>query len=229
MSEREQESRVFDISGLEVRQEDDGPPTIVGYAAVFNVRSRNLGGFVEEIMPGAFRATLGSNPDVRASIEHERGMATIGRIRNGTLSLVEDNRGLRVRILPPDTQAGRDAMTLVRGGFIDQMSFMFRTRKDEWKKTEDGTPLRRLHEVDLDNGDVTLTVMPAYPQTSAEARAMAAELGSAEDDDAAEEAEGGQAADETEEERDLQGQLEYRHRLLDIVAVELNLDGGSEQ
>lgn len=208
----ERESRIFAVDGLEVREEGDGPPVIVGYAAVFNQRSENLGGFVEEIVPGAFANTLRSNPDVRATIEHRGGVTIIGRIRNGTLALAEDAHGLRVRIQPPDTQAGRDALTLVRGGYMDQMSFMFSTRRDEWKKTDDGTPLRRLLEVDLHNGDVSLVTYPAYPQTSAEARDMAETMTTPDD------AEGGQSGEAAQ--RDLQEQLELRRRQVEIAEIE---------
>lgn len=212
----EQESRLFAVDGLEVREEGDGPPVIVGYAAVFNQRSENLGGFVEEIVPGAFANTLRSNPDVRATIDHKGGVTTIGRVRNGTLQLQEDQHGLRVRIVPPDTQAGRDALTLVRGGYMDQMSFMFHTRRDEWKKTDDGTPLRRLHEVDLHNGDVSLVTYPAYPQTSAEARDMAMAMVTTDD------AEGGQSG-EAEEEQASQARLDILQRQLEIAEVENDL------
>lgn len=182
--ENQQEVRTFNISSLEVREVEDGPPVIVGYAAVFNQRSLDLGGFVEEILPGAFRRTLQSNPDVRATVEHEGGLTVIGRTRNGTLSLAEDDHGLRVRITPPATQTGQDTLTLVRGGYMDQMSFMFRIfpNGDEWKKTADGLPLRRLKDVDLNDGDVALVTYPAYPQTSAEARAKAKTISEANDD-----------------------------------------------
>lgn len=192
------ESRIFPIEELEIRQEDGAPAQIVGYAAVFNHRSENLGGFVEVIEPGAFRDTLRSNPDVRATVDHEGGMTTIGRVRNGTLSLAEDGHGLRVRITPPDTQAGRDSITLVRGKYLDQMSFKFRTKLDAWGKTENGTPLRTLREVDMHNGDVSLVTYPAYPQTSAEARDMAILL--TKGDSKPEGAEGGQDGEETREE-----------------------------
>jgi uncharacterized protein len=175
----EQETRSFPVQQLEVRVEAGKPPAIVGYAAVFNGRSRDLGGFVEEIAPGAFRETLARNPDTRANVQHGPGLMTIGRTRNGTLQMMEDETGLRVHITPPDTQVGRDALTLVRGGFLDQMSFQFRVPKggDDWtKKTAEGYPLRRLLAVDLDGGDVSIVTNPAYPQTSAEARDMASLL-----------------------------------------------------
>lgn len=228
MSDRgvSQETRTFHVVDLEVREEGVAQPEIVGYAAVFNERSRNLGGFIEEIEPGAFRATLSRKPDVRANVQHENGLATIGRTKNGTLELLEDDKGLRVRILPPDTQAGRDALALVRGGYMDQMSFAFNVPQggDAWTRMTDGTPLRRLLEIELDGGDVALVTNPAYPQTSAEARAMAAELSSANENGEAESmpggAQGGESGAEDGGERS-QGRLSRRRFRLELAKRKL--------
>jgi len=86
---------------------------------------------------------------------------------------------LRVKIAPPDTQAGRDALTLVRGGYVDQMSFAFSVRSDQWSKDAAGKPLRRLLDVELDGGDVAIVTGPAYPQTTVEVRDRAAALAGA--------------------------------------------------
>lgn len=163
---------------LELRQEDDGPASFEGYAAVFNEPSVDMG-FVETVDPGAFARTLAAAPDVLANIQHEGGLATIGRTRNGTLQLTTDEVGLRVKIAPPDTQAGRDALTLVRGGYVDQMSFAFSVRSDQWSKDAAGKPLRRLLDVELDGGDVAIVTGPAYPQTTVEVRDRAAALAGA--------------------------------------------------
>lgn len=172
----DKETRTISLEGVELRS-DEGQAVIEGYAAVFN-QATNLGQFDEVIAPGAFRRTLASGPDVRATIEHEGGLTTIGRTRNNTLLMSEDGHGLRVKIFPPDTQAARDALTLIRGGFVNQMSFAFRVPKggDEWQAGKDGRSLRTLKEVDLHDGDVAVVSYPAYPTTSVEARAMAEQL-----------------------------------------------------
>lgn len=169
------EKRTIETAELEYRA-DEGQPVIEGYAAVFNSET-NLGQFNEVILPGAFTRTLAGDPDVRATIEHEGGLATIGRTKNNTLFLTEDARGLRVKIFPPQTQAGRDAMELIRGGFVNQMSFAFRVPKggDEWQN-KGGRSLRVLKEVELHDGDVSIVSYPAYAMTSAEARAMAEQI-----------------------------------------------------
>lgn len=163
---------------LQLRADGDGPASFEGYAAVFNQPSVDMG-FIETVDPGAFARTLATEPDVLANIQHEGGLATIGRTRNGSLELATDDVGLRVRIMPPDTQAGRDALTLVRGGYVDQMSFAFSVRSDQWSKDAAGKPLRRLLDVELDGGDVAIVTGAAYPQTTVEVRDRAAALAGA--------------------------------------------------
>lgn len=168
------EKRIYPIH-LEVREAGDGQPaTLAGYAAVFNSLSENLGGFVEMIEPGAFTNTLATSPDVRATIDHEGGLKVLGRTTNGTLHLTEDVTGLNVVIVPPDTQAGRDTLTLVKRGDLSQMSFAFTVPPggDTWEVKENGLPLRRLRAINLNGGDVSVVTNPAYPVTSVEARSM---------------------------------------------------------
>lgn len=163
---REMERRTFPIRELRVVEGEEGkPPRITGYAAVFNERSVDLGGFVEEIEPGAFKKTL-SEGDVRSLWNHNPDYV-LGRTKSGTLVLEEDEFGLRFEASPPDTQWARDAMVTMRRGDVDQASFGFDAIRDNWR--QDGElVVRRLVEVAL--YDVSPVTFPAYPQTSAEVR-----------------------------------------------------------
>lgn len=164
--------RRFHDGRMEVRAVEGQPGTLVGYAAVFNELSVDLGGFREMIRPGTFSGSLARQPDVRAVVEHGGGLEMLGRTTNGTLRLAEDEVGLRVEIDTPDTQAGRDTLALVRRGDLSQMSFAFRVFPDgdKWTTT-DSYALRELLAVDLHDGDVSVVAYPAYPATSVEARA----------------------------------------------------------
>ena len=51
------EVRTFDVQDLELRMDGD-KPTVVGYGAVFNSMSNDLGGFREFIAPNAFEGRL---------------------------------------------------------------------------------------------------------------------------------------------------------------------------
>jgi HK97 family phage major capsid protein/HK97 family phage prohead protease len=155
------------LAGLEVRT-DGGRPRLVGYAAVFESRSLDLGGFVEVVKPGAFTRTLAAGTDVRALVNHDPSQI-IGRTKAGTLTLAEDARGLRVEITPTDTTThGRNAIEDVRSGNLDGMSFGFITRQDSWTRGEPA--LRELHDVDLI--DVSVVTFPAYPSTEVAVRAF---------------------------------------------------------
>lgn len=167
---RDRELRFFPLQ--EVRMEEiGGAPTLSGYAAVYNQLSVDFGGWREIIRPGALTASLAKGPDTRANVDHTNGLSLIGRTRNGTLKLTEDDQGLRVVIQPPDTQAGRDVMTLVKRGDLNQMSFAFWTLRDNWLETGEYV-LRELNEVEINGGDVSIVTYPAYPATSVQMRSL---------------------------------------------------------
>ena len=162
------ERRHYTCEGIEVRNDEDQPPRLIGYAAMFGEMSEDLGGFRERIAPGAFSKAIGG--DVRALFNHDSNLI-LGRTKSKTLTIVEDQRGLRIEITPPDTQVARDLMESVSRGDVDQMSFGFRTIKENWEEV-DGELVRTLVEVRL--FDVSPVVFPAYPQTEIALRSMSA-------------------------------------------------------
>lgn len=147
---------------------DAAEKKITGYAALYNSRSEDLGGFLETIRAGAFTRTLASKPDVRALIDHNQSKI-LGRTLSGTLILTEDSRGLAVTINPPETQYAADLMTVMARGDVTQMSFAFHSAVDSWSVV-DGQRMREL--VDLDLVDVSVVTYPAYPETSVAVRSM---------------------------------------------------------
>ena len=166
------EKRTLATSSLpvEVRELEDGQVGLSGYAAVFNQPSLDLG-FTERIAPGAFKRTLAMDGDVRLLVEHD-GVA-IGRTKSGTLSVFEDERGLRIdaRVDPANPKVA-EVVSAIRRGDLDGMSFGFRTIKDSWNETRTE---RTLEELQL--FEVSLVSFPAYPQTAVAARSeQAAEV-----------------------------------------------------
>lgn len=159
--------RRINVCSMEIRAADGQPTRLVGYAAVFGELSENLGGFREKIAPGAFAKSLGG--DVRALFNHDPNLI-LGRTKAKTLALHEDQRGLMVEITPPDTQAARDVIESIRRGDVDQMSFGFRTKKDDWEETDKGEIVRTLIEVDI--FDVSPVTFPAYPTTEIAVRSL---------------------------------------------------------
>lgn len=153
------EVRFISVAGLRLEERDGKAPTLSGHAAVFNSFSEDMG-FREIIRPGAFAGTLAKNPDVRLLINHD-GLP-LARTTAGTLRLREDNRGLHfeAELDPKDPDVQRIAPKVKRGD-LSNMSFAFRTIKDNWR-TEDSIDVRELHELDLHDGDVSVVTYPAY-------------------------------------------------------------------
>jgi len=168
---KDQERRAFQLAELRVAN-TDGKRRIVGYAAVFDSLSVDLGGFVERIRPGAFSKTI-KTADVRALWNHDANYV-LGRTKSGTLRLAEDDKGLRIEIDPPDTTWANDLITSIERGDVDQMSFGFRAIRDEWSK-EDGQTVRELIEVEL--FDVSPVTFPAYEATQVSVRTALAARG----------------------------------------------------
>lgn len=171
--------RRFHETKFEVRESEGEPKRIVGYAAVFGKRSVNLGfsekfPFFEIIQPGAFENVL--KDDVRAVIDHKGGLQTLGRTKSGTLKISEDEIGLRFELETPDTQAGRDIMTLIQRGDIDQASFKFRVKDDgdEFTDEDDGkTTVRTIKKGGIaELLDVSPVTFPAYQDTIVQSRSI---------------------------------------------------------
>lgn len=157
---------------VETRNEHDGKK-LVGYAAVFDSNSVEMGGFLrftESIQRGAFARTLRENQDVRGLLDHDTSQV-IGRTVAGSLTLEEDDYGLRATFTPPDTFDARRAVEMVDAGLITNMSFGFETVNDKWS-IRDGIDHRELLDVNL--FEVSLVTFPAYPATSIGVRSLEA-------------------------------------------------------
>lgn len=154
---------------LEVRESGSSPDEIVvrGHAAVFNNLSHDLGGFREQIAPGAFADVLAGQPDVHLVVGHDMTMP-LARTANGTLELREDEQGLYIWArINSQLSYAKDLAEQLRTGLVDQMSFAFTTPQggDEFAKNEStGEIVRTVRKV---NGlyDVSVVAQGAYPQT----------------------------------------------------------------
>src|SRR5712691_11070343 len=130
---------------LRVVDGPNGRPRIVGYAAVFNSLSHDLGGFRERILPGAFTDALAANEEVLALVNHDPKLI-VGRRSVGTLSVKQDQKGLWAEIDPPNNTLGNDTIENVRRKDFNGMSFRFpRGAKDSWSESG-GETVRTLHK-----------------------------------------------------------------------------------
>lgn len=163
---RERRHRAFNLSELRVQQGSKGA-TIVGHAAVFNSLSEDLGGFREQIAPGAFSDL--DAPGVYALWNHDERFIIAGT-NDGSLRLAEDSIGLHVEMEPMDTPTIRDlVIEPIRRGLVNKMSFAFDPVDDSWGK-DGGIDVRTVHAVKL--YDVSPVTFPAYRQTDISMRTL---------------------------------------------------------
>ncbi len=157
---KNKEIRTIDVQDLELRMDGDNP-VVVGYGAVFNSMSNDLGGFREYIGSEAFEGRL--EDDVRFLINHD-GMP-LARTTNGTLRLSVDERGLKYEAkLNPNVSTSRDLMELLKDGTINQSSFAFIVEDDSWEM-KDGMNVRTINKVSR-LYDVSAVTYPAYNEAS---------------------------------------------------------------
>lgn len=168
------------VEPIELEERSAASPLIKGISPPFNSKSEDLGGFREIFAPTAFDKVVGrhrNDPrggvDVVALFDHAG--QPIGRTTNDTLKLSVSDRGLNYSIDPPDTTLGRDILTLVRRGDLFGASFAFSIAQggESWTQEADGTMTRTVTEVS-NLYDVSVVTRPAYPQSSAALRSLAA-------------------------------------------------------
>lgn len=152
---------------LEIRSEENQPPKITGYSAVYDQLSDDLGGFREKIEPGFFAKAIGRD-DVRALFNHDDNLI-LARTVAETLMLSEDDNGLFVEIIPPDTSYANDLLVSIKRGDISQMSFQWQTDEDNWDSSDKNNVIRTLIKIKR-LWDVSPVTFPAYPQTSLDMR-----------------------------------------------------------
>lgn len=164
------ESRTLPAKFAELRidTQTTGDRWLTGYAAVYDTRSHNLGGFVETVRSTFFDDALAAPKlDVVGAPNHDM-TAVVARTGAG-LELASDNVGLSYRMLLDigDPVADRIAR-LVDRGVLRGSSFSFVAPAggagEQWSKTDQGYPLR-----ELVSGarlyDVGPATIPAYPAT----------------------------------------------------------------
>ena len=161
------ESRSF--AGVELRAAEN-QFAITGIAAGYNVKSANLGGFIEQIAPGAFSDSLRADDQV-CCFNHDPNQI-LGRKKSGTLTLTDSAAGLTFRCaLDRSNPVHQSVYSAIQRGDVDGCSFAFSVPPDgdTWEENG-GLPLRTLRKVRL--AELGPVVFPAYPVgTSVGARA----------------------------------------------------------
>lgn len=176
---------------LRVREAQGDAPgrTITGYAILFNTPSAPLWSDEdsearEVIAPGAITKELLDGCDIKFTMYHDRQLI-LGRSNKGagTLEYFVDEKGVGFNLELPKSPNGDEALELVRRGDLSGCSFAFSTRYwdsdfvERTAKVVNGSS-EITYTVKAVTGvyDFTLAADPAYPDTSVEARELAAGL-----------------------------------------------------
>ena len=155
------EKRLVEIRALD---NEDNKMVLEGYAVVFEQPATH--GYTEIIDRNALENCDFSDCVLRYN--HNDAQFSMARTRNHTLELIVDNYGLKVKAILIDTQNNRDAYEMVKSGLVDQMSFAFTVKREEWN---DETNTRRILEIDK-LYDVSIVDVPFYESTEVYARTL---------------------------------------------------------
>jgi HK97 family phage prohead protease len=152
------EQRIF--SGVAIRAAADF--TLTGIAAPYNTWSSDLGGFREQIRPGAFARALREKQDTKCLFNHDPNYV-YGRVKNGTLTLRDTDAGLGFTCqLDKKNSRHQDLYSSVQRGDVDACSFAFQLDPggDEWNGARNQRTLIDIAKL----YDVSAVCNPAYPQ-----------------------------------------------------------------
>ena len=150
----------------------DGKPRIDARAIVFDSWSADLGGFKERMLPNSVQL----DSDLVALFDHDSSMV-LGRVSAGTMEVRTDSNGIAMTAYPPDTTWAKDLAVSMKRGDIKGCSFRMLVDQDQWYVGEDGSVCRDIVAARV--SELTITSMPAYPATTAEARDHATALAQA--------------------------------------------------
>ena len=169
------EYRKIDAGQMETRTAEDGAKVVEGYATTFNMpyelwRDREMT-VNEQVDRNAFAECDMS--DVIMQYDHEGRV--FARIANGTLELMPDEHGLKIRANLGGTEIGRQLFEEIEGGYTNKMSFGFTVTGEERKTTKDAdghiTVLRTITKIGK-LFDVSAVSLPANDATEISARTI---------------------------------------------------------
>ncbi|WP_155591863.1 HK97 family phage prohead protease [Lysinibacillus cavernae] len=163
------ETRNLTTNEIDLREESEGKRTISGYAVKWEMKSHTMGywrRFKEQFKRGSFTDSL-TIDDQLALWSHDTSKV-LGRTKNGTLRLYEDEIGLRFELELPNTTLGNDAYETIRRGDVEGVSFAFQMQKEEWDENDIDNIIRTISKAKLI--EVSPVAFPAYPDSEVQAR-----------------------------------------------------------
>lgn len=168
--------RSFSAENIEVKADENDGKYVEGYATTFDQPYElfRVANYIvsEKVDRHAFDNT--DMKDVIMQYDHEGRV--FARTGNGTLQLMADDNGLRIRADLGGTELGRQLYEEIKGGYTNKMSFGFRVEEDEREERENAdtgeiTIMRTITKVGK-LYDVSAVSLPANDATSISARAF---------------------------------------------------------
>jgi HK97 family phage prohead protease len=150
--------------------------TIEGYALNWN--EYDMGSFMERIDVNALGELRDYDVHALYNHDYDRVLAR-SKYGEGTLSLEQDQEGLKFRFDLPDTSTGNEVRTLVGRGDVDQASWAFTVKKERWENVRSEKPTRVIEQIG-EMYDISLTPRGANPTTSVALRSLEKALQEAE-------------------------------------------------
>ena len=150
--------------------EEDGRKIVEGYASTFNDpyllwEDRDGWQLWEQVDPAAFDGCDMSD----VIMQYDHAGRVFARIRNNTLTVAPDDKGLFITADLGGTEIGRNLYEEIAGGYTDRMSFGFTVTKDKREETTDEDGKVVVMRTILKVGklyDVSAVSLPANPGTS---------------------------------------------------------------
>lgn len=173
-NEREYRSMQIAVEHRAEGEQEGGKMVVTGYASTFDepylLFSDSEIEVWEKVDRNAFEDTDMS--DVIMQYDHQGRV--FARIRNNTLEVSPDDKGLFIRADLAGTDIGRSLYQEIAGGYTDRMSFGFTVDEDSREITEDRTTgktsvVRTLLKIGR-LYDVSAVSLPANPATVISAR-----------------------------------------------------------
>jgi len=164
------EVRFLPVKVADFRAGMEGETLILeGRAILYNEVTKIWDDEEEEFLPASGTETIAQD-DIRAVWNHNNDIV-LGRKSAGTLIISEDESGVPVKIICPDSPEGRSKYESVRRGDVIQMSFAFRSLDETWsKRVENDRHIYKRTVKKYRLFEVSPVTFPAYENTTIQAR-----------------------------------------------------------
>lgn len=158
--------REYRSFALDVEAQNDESYIVEGYATTFDdpYEMYEIDGvkYYEQISRDALKNAIKN--DIIFLYNHEGRV--FARQKNGTLDVVEDDKGIRIRADLSSTKAAREMYEDIKSGLVTEMSWSFTVDADDFDRKTHTRTITRVKKV----YDVSAVSIPANPNTSISAR-----------------------------------------------------------